>query len=203
MEYSIFLKGILVGFTLAVPIGPIGLLCIHQTISKGRLPGFIIGLGGATADLIYSGIAAFGLKIISSTLYDQRIWIRIIGGIFFFILGIRILFMKNEPLDISSTPTGILKSYAATVLLTLTNPLTIFAFITVFAVIGIGNELSHFSATILALGVFFGSLLWFVIINSTFTLFKNKFSLIWSVWVNRITGSLIILTGIVAIISLF
>lgn len=203
MEFVIFFKGIFVGFTLAVPIGPIGLLCIHQTLSKGRFPGLIIGFGGATVDLIYSGIATFGLKVISDTLYNQRNWIRIISGVIFLILGIRILFKKYKIDNIPTESNGKLKSYLATVLLTLTNPLTIFAFISLFAIIGISSELSHFSSTVLASGVFFGSLLWFFLINSTVTRFKDKFNLNLSIWVNRITGSLIIVAGLITMVSLF
>ena len=68
MEFAIFFKGICIGFALAVPIGPIGIMCIRKTITEGRLRGFIIGLGAATADLIYGTIAAFGLTFISNTL---------------------------------------------------------------------------------------------------------------------------------------
>ncbi len=202
MEFSIFLKGILVGFTLAMPIGPIGFLCIRQTLSKGRLPGLIIGLGGATADFLYGGIAAFGLTIISNTLDTQRIWIRLIGGTIILILGIKIFLTKQKTNSILLNSAGMLKSYASTVLLTLTNPLTVFAFITVFAALGLANGLNHFSATVLAFGVLIGSMLWFLLLNSIVTIFKEKASLSWSLRINKITGSLIIFSGIVTIVSL-
>jgi len=96
MEFHNLLMGIIVGFALAVPIGPIGFLCIRQTLSKGRLPGLIVGLGGATADFLYGGISAFGLTIISNTLETQRILIRMIGGAIIIILGIRIFLTKNK-----------------------------------------------------------------------------------------------------------
>ena len=90
MELTIFLKGICIGFALAVPIGPIGIMCIRKTIAEGRIRGLIIGLGAATADLIYGTVAAFGLTFISNTLYSQRIWIRLAGGILFLLLGAKI-----------------------------------------------------------------------------------------------------------------
>src|ERR1035441_9454273 len=80
MEFTDFLKGIFVGFAMAVPIGPIGIMCIRKTLTEGRLRGLIIGLGAATADLLYGCVAAFGLKLISNTLVSQRIWIRLVGG---------------------------------------------------------------------------------------------------------------------------
>jgi threonine/homoserine/homoserine lactone efflux protein len=95
-----------------------------------------------------------------------------------------------------------LKSYTTTFLFTLTNPLTVFAFITVFAALGLANGLNHFSATVLALGVFMGSMLWFVLLNSMVTNFKEKVNLSWSMKINKITGSLIIVSGLIAMVSL-
>lgn len=80
MDLTFILKGILIGFAMAIPLGPIGIICIRKTLTEGRLRGLIIGLGAATADLLYACIAAFGLTIISDTLNSQRIWIRLIGG---------------------------------------------------------------------------------------------------------------------------
>ncbi len=202
METNLFLKGIFVGFILAVPIGPIGFLCIRQTLSKGRLPGLIVGLGGATADFLYSAIAAFGLTFISNTLDTQRFWIRIIGGTIILILGIKIFLTKHKTNSIPLNGAGMLKSYTTTFLFTLTNPLTVFAFITVFAALGLANGLNHFSATMLAFGVFIGSMLWFVLLNSLVINFKEKVSLSWSLKINKITGSLIIISGLIAMVSL-
>ncbi len=97
MEFTIFLKGICIGFALAVPIGPIGIMCIRKTLTEGRIHGLIIGLGAATADLIYGTVAAFGLTFISNTLYNQRIWIRLVGGILFLLLGAKIF--RSRPSD--------------------------------------------------------------------------------------------------------
>ncbi|MEJ2614444.1 MAG: LysE family transporter, partial [Ignavibacteriaceae bacterium] len=80
MGLIIFLKGIFIGFALAVPIGPIGIMCIRKTLNEGRLRGLIVGLGAATADLLYGCIAAFGITFIANTLVSQRIWIRLVGG---------------------------------------------------------------------------------------------------------------------------
>jgi len=204
MELTIFLKGILIGFAMAVPVGPIGIMCIRKTLTEGKLRGLIIGLGAATADFFYGCVAAFGLTVISDTLINQKIWIRLVGGALLLFLGIRTF--RAQPSDPKSKfkihSSGMLGSYLYTVLLTLTNPLTIFAFIAVFAALGLGNGLGYFSASALVAGVFIGSGLWFLLLSSGVILFRKKLDLVGLRWVNRIAGILIIISGVIAIVSL-
>jgi threonine/homoserine/homoserine lactone efflux protein len=203
MALADFLKGILIGFAMAVPIGPIGIMCIRKTLTEGRLRGMIIGLGAATADLLYGCVAAFGLTVISNTLNSQRIWIRLVGGALLLFLGIRTYLAKPTDPTVSLKNGRMLRSYLTTVFLTLTNPVTVFAFIAVFASLGLGNGLSYFSASALVTGVFIGSALWFLLLSSGVTLFRKKLDKSGLRWVNRIAGALIIITGIIAIVSLF
>jgi threonine/homoserine/homoserine lactone efflux protein len=202
MELIFFLKGIAIGFAMAVPVGPIGIMCIRKTLTEGRLQGLIIGLGAATADLFYGTVAAFGLTIISDTLVDHRFWIRLVGGSLLLFLGVRIF--RAQPMDpkIKLNSNGILRSYLTTVFLTLTNPLTIFAFVAVFAALGLGDGLSYFSSSILVAGVFIGSGLWFLLLSSGTILFRKKLDLVGLRWVNKIAGILVILSGLIAIGSL-
>ncbi len=202
MGLIIFFKGIVIGFAMAIPIGPIGIMCIRKTLTEGRLRGLIIGLGAATADLLYGCVAAFGLTLISDTLVSQRIWIRLVGGTLLLFLGIRTLRAKPADPKLHIHSSGMLGSYFYTVFLTLTNPLSIFAFIAVFAALGLENEILNFSGTALVLGVFTGSFLWFLSLSSGVTLFRKKLDIIGLTWVNRIAGILIIICGIIAIVSL-
>jgi threonine/homoserine/homoserine lactone efflux protein len=202
MELTIFLKGIFIGFAMTVPVGPIGIMCIRKTLTGGRLRGLIIGLGAATADFFYGCVAAFGLTIIEDTLVSQRIWIRLAGGALLLFLGVRTFRAKPADPKIPINSTGILRSYFTTVFLTLTNPLTIFAFIAVFAALGLGNGLRYFSASALVAGVFIGSCLWFLLLSSAVTLFKKRLDLVGLQWVNRIAGVLIIFSGIIVMASL-
>lgn len=202
MDFTFIIKGMLIGFAMAVPLGPIGIICIRKTLTEGRLRGLIIGLGAATADLLYACIAAFGLTVISDTLNSQRVWIRLIGGALLLFLGIRIFRAKPKDPKLDINGSGMLRSYLTTVFLTLTNPLTIFAFIAVFAALGLGEGLSYISASFLVVGVFIGSTLWFLLLSSGVTLFRNKLDLVGLRWVNRIAGILIIISGIIAFASL-
>lgn len=202
MEFTFFLKGIAIGFFMAIPIGPIGIMCIRKTLTKGRLSGLIIGLGAATADLFYGCVAAFGLTIISDTLNNQRIWIRIVGGALLFFLGIKTFCAQPKDPKLKISGSGRLRSYFTVVVLTLTNPLTIFAFIAVFAAFGLGDGLSFFSAIILVVGVFIGSCLWFFFLTSGTIIFRKKLDLVGLKWVNKIAGILIIISGFIVIGSL-
>lgn len=202
MELIFFLKGLAIGFAMAVPVGPIGIMCIRKTLTEGRLRGVIIGLGAATADLFYGTVAAFGLTIISDILVDQRFWIRLVGGALLLFLGIRIFCAQPKDPKIVINNKGILRSYLTTVFLTLTNPLTIFAFVAVFAALGLGDGLSYFSSSILVGGVFIGSGLWFLLLSSGAIFFRKKLDLVGLGWVNKIAGILVIISGLIAIGSL-
>ena len=96
MILSVFFKSLIIGFSIAAPVGPIGILCIRRTLADGRRAGFISGLGAATADAFYGAIAAFGLTFISSFLINQSIWLRLAGGLFLIFLGIKTIFAKAE-----------------------------------------------------------------------------------------------------------
>ena len=191
-----------IGFAMAVPVGPIGILCIRKTLTDGRLRGFVIGLGAATADLFYASVAAFGITFISNTLISQKFWIRLVGGALLLFLGIRIFRAIPKDPKIPINNNGIFRSYLTTVFLTLTNPLTIFAFLAVFAALGLDSELKYFSASILVAGVFIGSCLWFLILSSGTILFKHKLDVVGLQWVNKIAGILIIISGLIAFGSL-
>jgi threonine/homoserine/homoserine lactone efflux protein len=202
MDITIFLKGIVIGFAMAVPVGPIGIMCIRKTLTDGRSRGLIIGLGAATADLIYGCIAAFGLTIISEFLSSQRIWIRLAGGVLLLFVGVKTFLARPADPNIPINSTGKLRSFLTTAFLTLTNPITIFAFIALFAALGLGEGLSYYSASALVIGVFIGSALWFLLLSSGVTLFRKRFNLSALKWVNKIAGILIIISGLIAIGSL-
>jgi threonine/homoserine/homoserine lactone efflux protein len=202
MAMTFFLRGLIVGFSIAAPVGPIGILCIRRTLAEGRMPGFVSGLGAATADALYGCIAGFGLTFISSFLLHQLGWFRMIGGAFLCYLGLRAFFSKPaEPLT-SEEGKGLGSAYASTFFLTLTNPMTILAFAAIFAGLGVASESKDYvSAGILVMGVFLGSTLWWVILSSGVGLFRKKFDLRALRWVNRISGIIIMGFGLISLLG--
>jgi threonine/homoserine/homoserine lactone efflux protein len=202
MEPIFFLKGLIIGFAMAVPIGPLGVMCIRKTLAQGHTRGLIIGIGAATADSFFASIAAFGLTFVSDAIASQEFWFRLIGGGLLLFLGVRTFRAKRKKPAIPSDNRGMAGTYVSAFFLALTNPVTIFAFVAVFAAFGLGHRLVALSASMLVVGVFAGSCLWFLGLGYVATLFRKKLDADGLVWVNKISGVLIIASGIAALVSL-
>ncbi|MDJ0724132.1 MAG: LysE family transporter [Prochloraceae cyanobacterium] len=203
MYLSFFLKGLVIGISIAAPVGAIGILCIKQTLLQGRLVGFISGLGAATADGIYGCIAGFGLTFLSSFLIEQQFLFRAIGGSFLCYLGIKTFLEKPKSKEIYANKKSLASSYISTFLLTLTNPMTILSFTAIFAGLGLINSQANYSlAAIFVLGVFLGSASWWLLLSNGVNFFRKKFDFEKLSLLNRISGIIIISFGIAALFSL-
>src|SRR6266705_458537 len=139
MDPSFLLRGVAIGFSIAAPVGPIGVLCIRRTLAQGRLCGFVTGLGAATADAVYGCIAGFGLTAVSNLLVSQQTWLRLLGGLFLCYLGGKPFFDKPVEKSALSSGGAVTGAYASPFVLTLTNPMTILSFAAVFAGLGLGG----------------------------------------------------------------
>jgi threonine/homoserine/homoserine lactone efflux protein len=161
MDFTFLLEGLVIGFSIAAPVGPIGMLCIRRTLAEGRLSGIASGLGAATADAVYGCVAALGLTFISNILIDQQVWLRLIGGLFLCYLGIKTFLARPTKRAALTKGNGLVGAYASTFFLTLTNPMTILSFSAIIAGLGLASAGRNFiSAGALVLGVFIGSSLW-------------------------------------------
>ena len=197
------MKGILIGFSIAAPVGPIGVLCIRRTLAEGRATGFVSGLGAATADVVYGCIAGFGLTLVTRFLMDQQMWLRLFGGAFLCYLGVKTVLSRPADQSASAKGSGLAGAYGSTFLLTLTNPMTILSFAAVFAGLGLASAGgSYASASILVLGVFAGSALWWLMLSGGVSLLRSRFDVPGLEWVNRISGVVIAGFGVVALLSL-
>lgn len=203
MDFSFLLRGLIIGFSIAAPVGPIGVLCIRRTITEGRAHGLMSGLGAATADALYGCVAGFGLTFISDFLISQQTSLRLIGGGFLCFLGIRTFLSKPAEKAASATGNGIFNAYVSTFFLTVTNPMTIFSFAAIFAGFGVGSAGgSYVSAAILVLGVFIGSVLWWLVLSGSVSMFRAKFTSAGLQWLNRISGIILTGFGVIALFSL-
>lgn len=199
----LFLKGLLIGFCIAAPVGPIGILCIKRTLKAGRWAGFFSGLGAAAADAIYGLIAALSLTAISSFLIKAQSYFRLIGGLFLIYLGVKIFLEKPAKEAGQASENRSLYDFSSTFLLTLTNPMTIFSFMAIFAGLGLVMQTSDYKLAVLfVLGVFLGSLVWWLILAELVTLFRKRVNTSLMKGINRVAGSLIILFGLGALYSL-
>jgi threonine/homoserine/homoserine lactone efflux protein len=203
MELNFFLKGIAIGFVIAAIVGPIGVLCIKRTLTAGRLSGFFTGVGAALADVLYGCIGAFGLTAISSFLFGIQGWLKGIGGLFLLYLGIKTILEKPAKNEINAKELGWFKDFATTFFLTLTNPTTILSFLAIFAGLGLGQTGGDYlGAGLLVLGVFIGSMIWWIILVEFLTLFRKKVSEKVFRWINRIAGAVIVIFGLYSLGSL-
>lgn len=202
---EILFKGILLGFAIAAPVGPIGLLCIRRTLQYGRLSGLYSGLGAATADLFYAMIAALGLTLVSDFFLHYLELLKIIGGFVLLYLGVKTFFShQTDPQGNhcikKHTP---FKDFVSTFLLTLTNPLTILAFFAMFASFGlasIAENRPHIS--LLLIGIFLGSSLWWILLSEGVSFFRKKMGNRLLTVLNRIAGIALVCFGILSWISL-
>jgi len=199
IDFNYFLRGLIIGFSLAAPVGPIGVLCIRRTLAYGSKRGLIVGLSAATADMLYGIVAAFGVTLVSDFISSEQHWIRLVGGILLIALGYRTI--RSHPAEAKSTngTTKHFRAFISVFLLTLTNPMTMFAFAAVFVGIGVEKIIGdHWSGTLLVAGVFFGSFGWFTLLTILVRFFKEKITADGLALVNKIAGTLLILFGLFA-----
>ena len=207
MVVQYLIDGIIIGFSASVPLGPIGVLCIQRTLNKGRLSGFISGLGAAFSDAIYAVIAGFSLSFIVTFIEQQLLYIQIFGAILLIVLGINI-FYSNPAVQLRKQRKGkgnLFQDFFSTFLITISNPLAIFLFLAFFASFGAvkpGDDVSNQFALIG--GVLIGASFWWFILSSTISLFRSKINLRRLWWLNKITGAAIVILVIVGfVISIF
>ena len=189
---GLILKGLVLGFSIAAPVGPIGVLCIRRTLANGFRSGLVSGLGAATADAIYGTIAAAGMTLVADFLARQQFWLGLLGGIFLVYLGIKILRTAPQPEENTiqkESPGG---NYFSTLLLTLSNPMTIFMFAAIFGGMSVqAGAVYRFNAFLLVLGVFSGSALWWLSLSAAVSLLREKVNARLMVWVNSLAGAVI------------
>lgn len=202
MEY-IFLKGVAVGFAIAAPVGPVGLLCIRRALADGRLAAWIAGLGAAVADTFYGAVAAFGLTLVSDFLMDHRTALSLVGGLFLMVLGVRTYRTRPTLWRTPDVHMGLLRDFGSSFVLTLTNPATILAFMAVFASMGAVQAVGlTLDSWLLIGGVFLGSALWWFVLSALAGAVRHHFSPSWLVWLNRGSGVVLVLFGVVVLGSL-
>jgi len=204
VDLSLFLRGLVIGFSIAAPVGPIGVLCIRRTLADGRAHGLVSGLGAATADAFFGTITAIGLTFVADFLINQQNWLRLLGGLFLLYLGVKTFLSKPaEQAANVKNQRGLWGAYFSTLLLTLTNPLTILSFAAIFAGLGPGASSQYtLGALLIVIGVFTGSCAWWLILVTATGLFRSAFTPARLGWVNRLSGVIIVAFAIVILIGI-
>jgi threonine/homoserine/homoserine lactone efflux protein len=206
----IFVKGMLIGLAIAAPVGPVGVMCIRSTLSRGWRAGVATGLGAAVGDGFFGAAAAFGIVLITGFIETHSALLRLVGGCFLLYLAGKTLI--TPPAEAMSDPgtehdnskpsAYLVSHFFSTLFLTITNPATLLSFMAVFAVAGITVYENPLYSFLTVLGVFSGSLLWWFILSSA-TFHAGKKMVIETLHkVNLFSGLLILAFGIAALVSL-
>jgi threonine/homoserine/homoserine lactone efflux protein len=202
-DFFLLLKGLLIGLSIAAPVGPIGLLCIKRSLNDGMAAGLATGLGAATADGFYGAVAGFGLASISGFLMAEQTLLRLAGGLVLIWLGVASFRKRAVAEKTIKDGRGLLTAYATTVFLTLTNPSTIISFVAVFASVGLSETAgSYAKATSFVAAVFTGSALWWLALSSAVSLVRTRVTEGTIRWIDRASGLVLVGFGVSAWASL-
>lgn len=191
-------KGGGIGFAVAAPVGPIGMLCIRTTLERGRVAGFCAGLGAAVADTIFAAIGAYGITLVGAFLNAEKFWLSLFGGLFLIAFGAHLA--RKEPNLANSesreVPKGLLADFLMTLVLTLANPTTILSFAGIFAGLSGAIGFTVQAVPALLIGVFLGSAGWWLTLSGIVGLIRHRIDHRTMVWINRCAGLALVAFGI-------
>lgn len=211
MWIEIFLRGVVIGLTASITLGPVGILCIQRTLSKNRKSGLVSGLGAATADTIFATVAFFFISFISSLIESNMVILTVLGGICVVVVGVNI-FMTNPVVQIRRNRAGksnLWQDYLSTFLLTLTNPAFILWLVVIFTALGVDMSEAEVSVTRLRVGVAMitgflaGASVWWFLLTTVINRLRNRFRPRHLLWINRVAGVIIVVLGASAVLAMF
>jgi threonine/homoserine/homoserine lactone efflux protein len=200
MDPALLARAIVLGFTIAAAVGPISLLTIRRTLAHGRVYGMASGLGVALADGTYAAIAAFGLTAVTNLLVGGRVVLGLVGGVVLLYLAIRTILSRPTVAASADERPGLLGAFVSIYGLTMTNPMTIVSFAGLFAALGLATTRAVDAAT-LTLGVFAGSACWWLVLVGAVGWLRSRVTLRGLVWVNRVSGAILLVFAVAAIVS--
>lgn len=202
MLVTLFVKGFVIGFIIAAPVGPINIMCVRRTIVHGRLAGLVTGSGAALGDTILGAIAIFGLAFLEQFLLHERFWLALGGAAFLAIMGVRSLLKPPPKLVSGRDPTSLIGDFTSSFALTLSNPITILSFFGIFAAFGVHpNDEIGADDWATMLGVMSGALTWWVIVISLAGMFHGRFTVSGLHWANRISGIVMLVFAAVVMVE--
>ncbi len=192
------LKGFVVGIGASIPLGPLGVMCVQKSLSKGRISGIMTGLGASLTDTFFAALAILSLAIIQNFISDHDISVLLLGGLIVIGIGLKI-FLTNPVKQIRKNKEGkkLFEDFLSAVIMTITNPGAVFLILGLFAFVGLNVDRSSSGEVIFTalLGVFLGANAWWIILSTTIDIFRNKFRLRQLFMINRIAGIVIMVLG--------
>lgn len=202
----LLIKSLAIGILGSVPLGPVGVLCIQRTLSRGLLSGFISGMGAAVADGLLAMVAILGLSVIINFIEAQYIFIKLSGGIILLIIGSKIFFSNpvNELQQNHSGCQTYFSDFFSVLLLMLTNPLAVFLFLAAFASLQlVSTDPGPVPSGVIVSGILIGASFYWFILSSLIERLRDRFRIRGLNKINKYTGVIIAVFGFVALISLW
>ncbi|MFW5805283.1 MAG: LysE family translocator [Bacteroidales bacterium] len=204
MDSIIFIKGILIGIAVSVPLGPMAMMVVTRTLNHGRKTGFFSGLGVATADTIFAIVAIFGLSAITDFFFEFELVFKLIAAAILIFLGVR-LFTRNPAVERRKAKTihpRVWSNYNSMVLFTLSNPAFVLVHGGILAAFGLITKDMHINdMLLLVVGVACGGVLWWFFLTSVLSHFGRNISLRGLLWMNKIAGIAILIFGVMVLVS--
>lgn len=204
VDASLYLRCVGIGFAIAAPIGPVGLLCIRKALADGRTAAWMAGLGAALADTLFGAVVGLGLGAVSHFLTGHTDMLKLVGGLFMVALGLRTwraAATAIEPAEASGLSPW--RDFVSTFAITITNPGTILGVMGVFAAMGVAAKpMDMTQSWQVVLGVFSGSALWWAVLTELTILVRARFTPQRMRLFNHLSGALLVLFGIGALASL-
>lgn len=201
MFLTLLLKGILIGFLVSIPLGPIGILVIQRTVNKSRIAGLLSGMGAALSDTLYAVIAGFSLTFVIDFIRENELLFQAFGALVVLALGIHIFF-KDPVTDLRRNRhkgNTHFQDIISSFLVTISNPLTVFVFLAVFTSSGVAiNMEKPYHSFFVILGIFTGAFIWWFSLSGIVSLVKHKINLRILWWINKTAGILIVLFVLVS-----
>jgi threonine/homoserine/homoserine lactone efflux protein len=187
---TLFAQSLLIGLSIAAPVGPIGLLTIQRTLQRGRGAGLATGLGAAAADAVYGAIGAYGVAAVIGALTAARLPLAVVGGAFMLWMAWSIWRAPVTTQAASARDGGDwLRCFGGTFVLTLSNPATILSFIAVFG--ALAGRATVTSPAVMVAGVLIGSALWWLLLSTLVSHLRERFDARWRRRVNALSAAVL------------
>lgn len=203
---TLLIKGMIVGLLASAPLGPVGVMSIQRTLSKSRRSGFISGVGAAVADTAWAMVALFSLTFTVSFVENNLMFIKAIGGITIVVVGMTI-FMKNPVIQIRNNRSGkgssLWSDFISILAITVANPAYLLVFVALFAAFGVNADGRFLSSFVMIVGVFIGAVVWWLFLTYMVGRVKHRFRPRHMLWLNRLSGAIIVALGALSILSMF
>jgi threonine/homoserine/homoserine lactone efflux protein len=197
-----FIRGLVAGFALAAPMGPVAMLCVRRTLAKGRLQALAAGTGAAVADMIFGAAAGLGITVVSTFVAAHQIVIGAVGGLIVVVMGVLtyrapIVFVDGE-VRVQSLGRDVVAAFT----MAITNPATMGAAAGLFAAFGvIDAAIDPSRAFWLVAGVFAGSMLWWIVLVGVVGFIREGFLRRGLARLNKIFGAIIAASGVAVLVA--